>query len=56
MGDDDILEGKRVLIVDDEPDVLDTLAELLSMCLVDKAPSFEAGVKFDELVRSQAAI
>jgi CheY-like chemotaxis protein len=46
MGNDDILEGKRVLIVDDEPDVLDTLAELLSMCLVDKAPSFEAGVKF----------
>jgi DNA-binding response OmpR family regulator len=46
MGDDDILEGKRVLIVDDEPDVLDTLAEMLSMCLVDKAPSFDAGVKF----------
>jgi CheY-like chemotaxis protein len=27
----DRLEGKRVLIVDDEPDVLDTLSELLSM-------------------------
>jgi DNA-binding response OmpR family regulator len=46
MGNDDILEGKRVLIVDDEPDVLETLAEMLSMCLLDKAPSFEAGVKF----------
>ena len=46
MGDGDILEGKRVLIVDDEPDVLDTLAEMLNMCLVDKAPNFETGVKF----------
>jgi DNA-binding response OmpR family regulator len=46
MASDDILEGRRVLIVDDEPDVLDTLAELLSMCLIDKAPSFDAGVKF----------
>jgi DNA-binding NtrC family response regulator len=46
MADDDILEGKRVLIVDDEADVLDTLAEMLSMCLIDTAPSFEAAVKF----------
>jgi CheY-like chemotaxis protein len=46
MGGNDILEGKRVLIVDDEPDVLETLAEMLGMCLVDKAPSFDAGVKF----------
>jgi CheY-like chemotaxis protein len=46
MTDRDILEGKRVLIVDDESDVLDTLAEMLSICLVDKAPSFDAGVKF----------
>jgi DNA-binding NtrC family response regulator len=46
MAGKDILEGKRILIVDDEPDVLDTLAETLNMCLVDKAPSFDAGVKF----------
>ena len=25
----DLLEGKRILLVDDEPDVLDTLADLL---------------------------
>ena len=35
------LEGKRVLIVDDEPDILETLEDLLSMCDVVKAPSFE---------------
>lgn len=46
MADDAILKGKRVLIVDDEPDVLETLEELLSQCLIDKAPSFETGVKF----------
>jgi DNA-binding response OmpR family regulator len=35
------LEGKTVLIVDDEPDVLDTLVELLNMCMVTKASNFE---------------
>ena len=47
---DDILKGKRVLIVDDEPDILDTLEELLDMCLIDKAPNFETAKKF--LVKS----
>jgi len=42
----DILEGKKILIVDDEPDVLETLEELLGMCLIDKAPNFESGRKF----------
>jgi DNA-binding NtrC family response regulator len=35
------LEGKRILIVDDEPDVLDTLEDLLSMCEVTKASNFQ---------------
>jgi len=38
---EDMLKGKKILIVDDEPDVLDTLEELLSMCQVVKATSFE---------------
>lgn len=46
MQDDDILKGKRILIVDDEPDVLETLEELLSKCLIDTAPNFETGKKF----------
>jgi len=37
----DLLKYKRVLIVDDEPDVLDTLEALLSMCDVVKAATFE---------------
>ena len=36
-----ILKGKRLLIVDDEPDVLETLGELLDMCRIDFARYFE---------------
>lgn len=36
-----LLKGKRVLIVDDEPDVLEVLEELLDMCKITKATSFE---------------
>ena len=35
------LEGKRILIVDDEPDVLDSLEDLVSMCEVTKASNFQ---------------
>ena len=35
------LDKKRVLIVDDEPDVLDSLEELLNMCTTVRAQSFE---------------
>ena len=41
MTEKDLLVGKSVLIVDDEPDVLQTLEELLSMCDVTGATSFE---------------
>ena len=36
-----ILKGKIVLIVDDEEDILYTLVELLDMCKIDTASSFE---------------
>jgi DNA-binding NtrC family response regulator len=42
---DDILKGKKVLIVDDEPDVLETLEEILDMCDVVKAGTFEEAKK-----------
>jgi DNA-binding NtrC family response regulator len=41
MTSENRLDGKKILIVDDEPDVLETLEELLSMCDVSKATSFE---------------
>jgi DNA-binding NtrC family response regulator len=43
-----LLDGKRVLLVDDEPDVIETLEELLSMCSVEKAASFEDAKEFLE--------
>ncbi|MEA3360245.1 MAG: response regulator [Thermodesulfobacteriota bacterium] len=36
-----ILRGTRILIVDDEEDILETLTELLDMCKVDRASTFE---------------
>jgi len=41
MADLDLLHGKRVLVVDDEPDILDTVVELLDMCQVTAAGTFE---------------
>lgn len=45
-----LLAGKKILIVDDEPDVLETLKELLSMCHVKEADSFK---KAKELLETQ---
>ena len=36
-----ILHGLKILAVDDEPDILDTLEELLDMCEIVKATTFE---------------
>jgi DNA-binding NtrC family response regulator len=41
MAEKKLLDGKRVLAVDDERDVLDTLVDLLPMCKVVTAFSFE---------------
>jgi len=40
MPDGSSLNGKKVLIVDDEPDILGVLEELLSMCEIVKASTF----------------
>ena len=41
-----ILTNKIVLVVDDEPDVLDTVADVLSACLVTKARDFESARQY----------
>jgi len=53
---DEILAGKRILVVDDEPDILDTLKELLDMCLIDAAPNFQTAQKFLKRPSYDAAI
>jgi DNA-binding NtrC family response regulator len=40
------MAGKSVLVVDDEPDVLDTVAELLDMCDVTAADNYDTALKY----------
>jgi len=50
MSDTNMLDGKKILVVDDEPDILEVLEELLDMCDVVTASTFE---KAKELLESQ---
>lgn len=43
-----LLEKRRILVVDDEPDILETIEELLDMCDLDTAASFEEAKKLIE--------
>ena len=51
MSDTGLLDGKKILVVDDEPDILEVLEELLEMCEVVTASTFE---KAKELLESQS--
>ena len=51
-----LLSGKHVLAVDDEPDILDTIEDLLTMCTVTKVNHFEAAEKEFEENRFDFAI
>jgi DNA-binding NtrC family response regulator len=48
MPEKDLLKGKRILVADDELDVLDSLEELLTAYEVVKASSFEEAKEFLE--------
>jgi len=41
MAENDILKGKKILAVDDESDVLDTLREMLDECEMETATTYE---------------
>lgn len=41
----DLLKDRKILVVDDEPDILETVEELLDMCSLDTAASFEEAKK-----------
>jgi len=51
-----VLRGKKVLIVDDEPDILDLLTELLGECLIDRASTFERAKELLESVQYDVAV
>ena len=46
MSSKDPLKDKVILVVDDEPDVLETVAEELDMCLVHKAQDYDTALQF----------
>ncbi len=56
MTETKILHGVKVLVVDDEKDILETLVDLLDMCIVDTADDFESGKKFLEEKTYETAI
>ncbi|MFH1488866.1 MAG: response regulator [Pseudomonadota bacterium] len=51
-----LLEGKKILVVDDEPDVLETLQELLTMCEVSRAGTFDEAKNLLETRKFDLAI
>jgi DNA-binding NtrC family response regulator len=56
MESENLLEGKRILAVDDEPDVLETIEELLTMCEVTKATNFSQAKELMETQEFDMAI
>ncbi len=46
MNTESPLKDKVVLVVDDEPDVLETVAEQLDMCLVHKAGDYDTALQY----------
>ena len=46
MTADSPLKDKVILVVDDEPDVLETVEEILDMCQVQKAADYDTAVQY----------
>ncbi|RJR27612.1 MAG: response regulator, partial [Desulfobacteraceae bacterium] len=45
MAKESVLKDKFILVVDDEPDVLETLEGVLDMCLVHKASDYDTALQ-----------
>jgi DNA-binding NtrC family response regulator len=56
MASDNVLKGKKILIVDDEVDVLESLEDLLDECDIETATTFEAAKELLENNAYDAAI
>lgn len=46
MSTDSPLKNKHVLVVDDEPDILEFVEEELEMCLIDKATNYDSALQY----------
>ncbi len=56
MAQQHLLDGKKVLIVDDESDILETLADLLDMCMTETIRDFDAAASLLQKKSYDAAI
>lgn len=56
MSDSQALQGKKILIVDDEPDILESLEEFLDICRVDSASDFQSASDMLENGNYDAAV
>jgi CheY-like chemotaxis protein len=45
MSSDSLLQDKHVLVVDDEPDILEIVEDELDMCMVDKAADYDTAMQ-----------
>jgi len=46
MNSEDLLKDKSILVVDDEPDILDTVREVLDMCTVHMAEDYDTAIQY----------
>jgi DNA-binding NtrC family response regulator len=56
MSEKSLLDDKTILVVDDEPDILESIRELLTMCRVVTASSFQEACKMLEVETIDMAI
>ena len=56
MASDDVLKGKKILIVDDEVDVLESLEDLLDECDIETASTYETAQELLEKNKYDATI
>ncbi|SDU10968.1 universal stress protein [Desulfobacula phenolica] len=56
MTTQELLRDRRLLVLDDEPDILETVEELLDMCFLDQAATFDEARKLIEHNRYDVAI
>jgi len=46
MSEKSLLEGKTVLVVDDEPDILESVGEILDVAIVHKAADYDTALQY----------
>ena len=46
MNSEDLLKDKVILVVDDEPDIVDTVKEVLDMCTVQTAQDYDTAIQY----------